>query len=216
MVRRISSNPARSLSRKQFVKQNAKGVDVAARVNAQPAHLGLFGTHVSGRAHELLERREQRLVGELLFGGLGNAKINHLRHRHAVVHRDENVRGLDIAVNDSLLMRVLDGVADLGEEIQPLACGKIVLIAVIGDADAMHQFHDEVRPSAFRRARIENFGDVGMIHQRKRLPLGLEAGYDLFGVHTQLDDFERDTAAHRFLLVGHINDTAATFTDLLE
>ena len=44
---------------------------------------------------------------------LGDAEVDHLRHRHAVVQRDEDVRGLDVAVNDALLMRVLDGLADL-------------------------------------------------------------------------------------------------------
>ena len=55
-----------------------------------------------------------------------------------------------------------------------------------------------------------------MIHQGQRLPLGFEAGDDLLGVHAQLDDLERDPAANRFLLLGHINHAAAAFADLLE
>ena len=55
-----------------------------------------------------------------------------------------------------------------------------------------------------------------MVHHRQRLPLGLEAGDDLLGVHAELDDLERDAAAHRFLLFGHIDDAAAAFADLLE
>ena len=55
-----------------------------------------------------------------------------------------------------------------------------------------------------------------MIHQRQRLPLGLKPGDDLFGVHAQLDDLERDPAADRFLLLGHINHAAAAFANLLE
>ena len=55
-----------------------------------------------------------------------------------------------------------------------------------------------------------------MVHQRQRLPLGFEAGDDLLGVHAQLDDLERDAAAHRFLLLGHVDDAAAAFADLLE
>jgi hypothetical protein len=35
------------------------------------------------------------------------------------VQRDEDVRRLDVAMDDALLMRVLDGLADLDEQIEP-------------------------------------------------------------------------------------------------
>ena len=65
--------------------------------------------------------REDRLVRQLLLRGLGDAEVDHLRHRHAVVQRHEDVRRLDVAVDDALLVRVLDGLADLDEQIEPLA-----------------------------------------------------------------------------------------------
>jgi hypothetical protein len=52
-------------------------------------------------------------------------------HGHAVVLRDQNVRRLDVAVNDAFLMRVLDGLTDLDEQVEPLGGGEIVLIAVV-------------------------------------------------------------------------------------
>ena len=51
---------------------------------------------------------------------------------------------------------------------------------------------------------------------RQRLAFGFETGDDAFGVHAQLDDLERDAAAHRFLLLGHIDHAATAFADLLE
>ena len=66
------------------------------------------------------------------------------------------------------------------------------------------------------RARIEHLGDVGMVHQRQRLTLGLEPGDDRLGVHAQLDDFERHAAAHRLGLLGHIDHPAAAFADFLQ
>ena len=51
---------------------------------------------------------------------------------------------------------------------------------------------------------------------RQRLALGFKAGDDLLGVHAQLDDLERHAAAHRFLLLGHVNHAAAAFADFLE
>ena len=56
---------------------------------------------------------------------LGDAEINHLGHRHAVVHRHQDVRRLDVAVNDPFLVRVLDGLANLDEQLQPCAGGQI-------------------------------------------------------------------------------------------
>ena len=90
----------------------------AARIDVQPAHLRLLGTDVSRRADELLKLREHRLVRQLLLRGLGDAEIDHLGHRHAVVQRDQDVRGLDVAMNDALLMRVLDRLANLDEQLR--------------------------------------------------------------------------------------------------
>jgi hypothetical protein len=53
-----------------------------------------------------------------------------------------------------------------------------------------------------------------MIHQCERLPFRLEAGNDALGVHTELDDLERDPAANGFLLLGHIYYSTAAFADL--
>src|SRR6266699_2773976 len=47
-----------------------------------------------------------------------------------------------------------------------------------------------------RRSRIKHLGDVRVVHHRQRLPLRLEPGDDLLGVHAQLDDLERDAATH--------------------
>ena len=55
-----------------------------------------------------------------------------------------------------------------------------------------------------------------MVHQCQCLALGFKAGDDLFGVHAQLDDFERDAAAHRLLLLGHVNHATAALADLLK
>ena len=55
-----------------------------------------------------------------------------------------------------------------------------------------------------------------MIHQRQGLPLGIEAGNDTLGIHAQLDDFQGHPAADGVFLLGHVNDAAATFADLLQ
>ena len=119
-------------------------------------------------------------------------------------------------MNDPLLMRVLNRVANLREELQPPFGREIVLIAVVRDFGAAHQFHDEVRPARVRRTSVEDPGDVRMIHKRQRLSFRLKARDDRVRVHAELDDLERDPTTHRFLLFGHVNDTATAFTDLLQ
>ena len=80
-----------------------------------------------------------------------------------------------------------------------------------------HQFHDEVTAGPLSVVpRIEHLGDVRMIHHRQRLPLRLEPGDDLLGVHPQLDDLERHPPPHRLGLLGHIDHAAAAFTDALQ
>jgi hypothetical protein len=43
---------------------------------------------------------------------LGQTEVDHLGDRLTVLLRDEDVGGFDIAVDDSLLMRVLNGLTD--------------------------------------------------------------------------------------------------------
>jgi len=43
----------------------------------------------------------------------------------------------------ALRVRVLNGLANFDKEVEPLARRQVVLVAVVGDLDAAHQFHDE-------------------------------------------------------------------------
>ena len=75
----------------------------------------------SQRADHLAEAGEQRLLGQLLADRLGDAEVDDLGHRLAVVQRDQDVGRLEVAVDDPLLVGVLDRLADGDEQLQPLA-----------------------------------------------------------------------------------------------
>ena len=47
-------------------------------------------------------------------------------------------------------MGVLDGMTDVDEEPQPFTGGKVALVAVLGDRDALDKLHYEVRAGRFR------------------------------------------------------------------
>jgi hypothetical protein len=51
-----------------------------------------------------------------------------------------------------------------------------------------------------------------VIHHGQRLAFGLETGDHLPGIHSKLDDLERDATPHRFLLLGFIDNPAPAFT----
>jgi hypothetical protein len=55
-----------------------------------------------------------------------------------------------------------------------------------------------------------------MVHHRQSLPLGLEPGHDLPGVHAQLDNLERHRTPHRLILLRHVNQAHASLANLLK
>ena len=74
---------------------------------------------------------------------------------------------------------------------------ELLAVAVVGDRDAADQLHDEVGPARLGGAGVEHPGDVRVVHQRQGLPLGLEPGDHLPGVHARLDDLQGHLAADR-------------------
>jgi hypothetical protein len=118
-------------------------------------------------------------------------------------------------MDDPLLVRVLHRVADGEEELQSLARAQPVVIAGLGDRHALDQFHDEVGPTALRRPGIVDLGDVGVVHQRQRLPLGLEPGDHLLRVHPRLDDLQGHPPAHGPGLLGDVDDAHPPLADRL-
>ena len=96
--------------------------------------------------------------------------------------RDEDVRRLEIPVDDPLLVGVLDGAGRHRPETARVVRGwsRLFLVAVLGDGETpFDQFHHEVGPTGFGGPGVEHLGDVGVVHHGQGLPLGLEAGDDL-------------------------------------
>ena len=73
----------------KFVQQHTQRIDVASSIDVQSAHLRLLGAHVLRRADHGPVLGEERLVGQLRVHRLGDAEVDDLRHRHAVVQRAE-------------------------------------------------------------------------------------------------------------------------------
>jgi hypothetical protein len=193
----------------QLVEQRPERVDVAAGVDVLRGRRGLLGAHVLQGADDQPELGQHGLFGQLVPGRLGDAEVDDLRNRPAVVGCHQHVGRLDVAMDDALLVGVLDGLADGDEQLQAFADCEPVGVAILRDGQALDQFHDEIGASGVRGAGVEDLGDVGVVHQRQRLALRPEAGDHLLGVHALLDDLERHLAADGLALFGEIDDAHA-------
>ena len=148
--------------------------------------------------------------------GLGNAEINDFGNRTVIMHRDHDIGGLDIPVDNSLLMCVLNRTADIHKQFQPRPHIQLVLIAKFSDRDTPYQLHHEKGSARVGCAGIQNLRNIGVLHHRKGLSLGLKSSDDLFGIHAQLDDFQRHTSCDRLLLLCHVDHPTTSFADILK
>ena len=94
------------VERQQFVKRRAQRVDVGAMVEDNPLPGCLFGTHVADRAHDVACVRQARSIVEVGQAEVGNPDVS--------AEVDQEIRRLDVPVNDALLVGILQGFCRLG------------------------------------------------------------------------------------------------------
>ena len=117
-------------------------------------------------------------------------EVDDPRHRLAVHLDDQDVRRLQIAMDDRLLVRMLNAIARQDEQLDARANPQLVGVAILGDRQPRNVLHDEIRLSLRRGTGIEDLGDRGMIHHRQRLALRLEALRDALIVHAGADQLQ--------------------------
>src|SRR5262245_27846851 len=149
----------------QYVQQHAEGVHVRRRRYWFAANL--FGARIQ-RSQQVITAGgpalHRRIIAVLK---LGDAEI---QQGNTALGRHENVRRLEVAVNDEMAVGVLHGSTDTTEEIQPLIDRKLALGTVAIDRDAVDVLHGEPRQTIGRRAAIEQLRDAWMIERRENLP----------------------------------------------
>ncbi len=176
------------------------------RVHVQSRDPGLLGAHVLRRPDQHPLLRVNRTLGQLLARRLGHAEIDHFHLRPLALDRHQNVRRLHVPVDDPLLVRMLQRLAGLQEQLEPLADRQPLLVAVVRDRQTRDVLHHEVRPPVLAEPCIVHLGHVGVIHQRQRLTLRLEARDHLLRVHPELDQLQGHAAPYRFGLLGQVHD----------
>ncbi len=140
---------------------------------------------------------------------LGDAKVEQLG---GAVAGDEDVRGLDIAMDDQVLMGILDGRAHLAKELE--SCGRVELagFAEVRDVLTLHVLHREVRQAVAGRAAVQQAGNVGMLQARQDLSFVAKAADDRVGVHPATQHFDRDAPLKRIVIADRQKDGAHAAT----
>jgi len=105
-------------------------------------------------------------------------------------------------MDDAILVCVLNSLADQCEEFDASTNRKPVPVAGREQRQTVHKFHDEVGPASERLSGIEHLRHACVIHRCHCLPLSYESGYNLLGIHTELDDLQRYSPSHRLQLLG--------------
>ncbi len=152
--------------REELVEHDAEGVDVRGRRDRAAGEL--LGRRVRGGEVECVRRLA-------VSGGLEDLRDAEVEELHAPVAGDEDVRGLQVAVDDEVRVRERDRVADLAEQLEPPLERRLVRITERAHVLALDVLHRHVRPAVGRDAAVGEPRDAGMLEARKDLALGLEA-----------------------------------------
>ena len=97
----------------EFVENGAEGVDVGTGVDVGGG-AGLLGDMYWG-VPRTGRGGGRGVAGEWALEGLGDAEVDDFGGPHAVLGGDEDIGGLEVAMDDAFLMGVLDGHATLAK-----------------------------------------------------------------------------------------------------
>ena len=153
----------------QLVKQDAQRPHVGAVVELVTA--GLLGRHVGERSETHAGPRE---VGELASG---QAEVEDL---HFVIVGDQNVRRLDVAMDDAELMGMSEAARDLRHDGDGVLDRERSLLHALRQRSALIERHGEEEAAVTGLADVEDGADVRMIESRGRARLGEQAPRRLF------------------------------------
>ena len=147
-------------ARQHLVQDRADGPDVGPRVDVGRAEQ-LLGGHVLGGAED--DARLRQLVDLGLAGSpLGDAEVQDLQQVGPVGPLGEKqVRGLEIAVDDAVRVRLGDADADLHGVVDGRADGQRPLaLDQLPEIAALQVVHDHVGDALFPDAHVDDARDV--------------------------------------------------------
>ncbi len=171
----------------QAIQDDAQRIDVARRRDLAAAHL--LGARVDQCHRALGGGRPSDRLRRAGVDALGDAEVHQLDH--AVVPH-EDVVGLQVAVHDALLVRVVHHLADAAEQPHAVVDGQPPPRHVDVDRLAIDQLHHDVGRTVLRDAAVQHLGEIGMVEAREDLALRLEAHGEPLGIEAVAHDLDGD------------------------
>ncbi len=181
-----------------FIKHHAERENVGTRVDG--FRFGLLGRHVGGRAQDRSGLRKADELSVIFTGlrrnsNLGKSKVKKLQPGRG----HQNVCGLQVPMRDALLVRGIQGVANLTGVFQRPINRQRPL-----ERRALDVLHHQIV-----RTNVVKLADVGMVQGRHGAPFTLEALRELFVYHLDCNnavqpgvasaiDFAHAACANRF------------------
>jgi hypothetical protein len=191
-----------TLARHHLVEHRAEREEIGARVDRLAErllrrHVG-DGAERHARARQLgrlvgpavgvVGRRERRLV----LGELGEPEVEHLELARGA---HEQVRRLDVAMNDAALMRRVERAGHLHRQVDGLRDGDRAGLQQLLDALALAQLHHDERLAVVLLDVVDD-ADVRVVERGGELGLAVEARERRgLGRQPRRQELERDVAA---------------------
>jgi hypothetical protein len=176
-------------SAEELVEDDAERIDIRGR--RERLALDLFGRGVFRRQRRAGLPREFRLGGRAVDEKLGDAEVE--QHDLAALP-DQDVGGLQIAVNDVLAVRVRDCAEHLQKEYEPLIDPKLVRIAVRGERFPGDELHGEKGLAPSTHAGVINMRDVRVRQVREDVAFAGEPIGELSSQQMDVGQLQRDGA----------------------
>ena len=166
--------PEGPLAREHLVEHGPEREDVGAGVHRLAAHL--LGGHVAHGAHHpaRLGREGHRRDVAPLGGDGVHARQPEVEHLHLARAEQEHVLGLEVAVDDALLVRGGEAARDLERDLDRLAGRQRPVLQPLAERLALQQLHRRV-DGALLAAEVVDGEDVRVREGGDRLRLALEA-----------------------------------------
>ena len=137
----------RKTAGQDFVCDHAERIDIGTRIYLRRVAGGLLGRHVGNCPDDLADIGLECRDRDIGFGELCDAEVKYLglsAQLGLIINtelRDENIGGLEIAMDDAVLVRVLDGRGNLCDEFELVSRAELVVFGVLGDGQTIDVFH---------------------------------------------------------------------------
>ncbi len=197
----------RQLACRRLVEQYAERELVRLRADLRAVALDLLRGHVERRAQDRAVTCQQRVLVQVA----GQAKIGDLGHALAV---EDDVGRLDVTVQDPLVVRIGQALADLQHQLETLLERSLAKVEDLFERAALDQLHrEEVNPLLL--SDLQNRDDVGVTQPGQGLGFALESRH-LGPVRLRrVQHLERHDSVQS-LLTRSVDDAHSAAADLLQ